>query len=247
MIGGSLGVAVTGAIFQGAVGTANFADGQRRRTSSTRSATAMARLRRRRPRRRRLRGVDDPRRGVDRDRAADRLAAARGRRPRRRGAAGEPSAEPHRARRQPTRLEQVEAGQSRGREVERGSVSTVTRRAAIVSRFDSSTALGAPGQGVRTTAATSSPARPRRLDRQQGVVDRPQPGRGGDHQRQAEVDREVADQVAGRERHEQAADALADERRRRPPPPRAPPRSRRAGSISSPASSAARCGEAGGP
>ena len=64
---------------------------------------------------------------------------------------------------------------------------------------------------MSTTTADLEPRRPRRLDRQQRVVDRAEPGRGGDRQRQPEVDREVADQVAGGERHEQAADALADQ------------------------------------
>ena len=50
------------------------------------------------------------------------------------------------------------------------------------------------------------------LDRQQGVVDRAEAGRGGDDHGVAEVGGQVADQVAGRERHQQAADPLADDR-----------------------------------
>ena len=57
------------------------------------------------------------------------------------------------------------------------------------------------------------------LDRQQRVVDRAEARGGGDHQRVAEIDREVADQIGGRLRriatiaagHQQAADALADQ------------------------------------
>ena len=89
--------------------------------------------------------------------------------------------------------------------------------------------LGCAGHGVSTTARTSSPPRGR-LERQQRVVDRPQAGPRGDDDRQAEVDGEVADRVAERERHEQPADALGDHdvgaqaaRARRPAPPaRAP-------------------------
>jgi hypothetical protein len=43
------------------------------------------------------------------------------------------------------------------------------------------------------------------------VVDRSQPGQGGDRQRQSEVGRQVANQVIARERNEQAAHPLADE------------------------------------
>jgi len=50
----------------------------------------------------------------------------------------------------------------------------------------------------------------RRLDREQGMVDGPQPGPRGDHYRPAEVEREVADRVAEGERDEQPADALRD-------------------------------------
>ena len=57
MVGGSLGVAVTGAIFQGAVGTANFADGEpaglRRRAQQAMAVSAAVAARRRRRRRRR--------------------------------------------------------------------------------------------------------------------------------------------------------------------------------------------------
>ena len=65
---------------------------------------------------------------------------------------------------------------------------------------------------MRTTAATSRPAA-----RAASIVSSvwlivPRPGEAAIDQREAEVDGEVADQVAGRERHEQAADALADQR-----------------------------------
>ena len=85
-------------------------------------------------------------------------------------------------------------------------------RAAIVSRLDSSTGPGASGHGVRTTAAIAESGRPRCLDRQQRVVDRPQARRGGDDDRQRQLGGEVPDQVSGGERHEQAADPLADKR-----------------------------------
>ena len=60
MVGGSLGVAVTGAIFQGAVGTANFAD-RRPAGLRRRAQPGDGRLRRRRPRRRGVRRRRDPR------------------------------------------------------------------------------------------------------------------------------------------------------------------------------------------
>ena len=85
------------------------------------------------------------------------------------------------------------------------------------------------------------------LERQQGVVDRPQAGAGDDDQRVAEVGGEVADQVGGGERDEEAADALADEHVGALGRGRARACRRRSGSISSPASAAARWGEAGGP
>ena len=60
----------------------------------------------------------------------------------------------------------------------RASVSTRTApRRSIASRFERSTAPGSSGQGVSTTAADLEPGRPHRLDRQQGVVDRPEPRR----------------------------------------------------------------------
>ena len=107
-----------------------------------------------------------------------------------------------------------------------------------VARLEISIGSGSAGQGVITTPDNRQPRGPGGLDRQQRVVDRAQAGAGRDHERQAEVDREVAHEVARRDRHEQAADALRDQhagRRRR----RARPRRSRAGSIVSPASSAA--------
>ena len=83
--------------------------------------------------------------------------------------------------------------------------------AAIVSRLELSTRLGAAGQGVSTTRRTSSPAA-----RADSIVSRvwlivPSPGRRGDRQRQPQVASEVEDQVLAGQRHQQAADPLADE------------------------------------
>ena len=88
---------------------------------------------------------------------------------------------------------------------------------------------------------------PRGLDGQQGVVDRAEAGAGRDHDRKAQVHGQVAHRVAARERHQQAADALADQHVRSPgrapahAPRAAPGRSARA------ASSAAQCGDTAGP
>ena len=134
------------------------------------------------------------------------------------------------------------AGQRSGSdEVDRhGSVSTLTSPSrSIVSRFDASTVGGSVGPRREHDRGDLEPDRPRRLDRQQGVVDRPQAGRGGDHHRQPQLPGEVAHQVAERQRDQQAADALADQdvgaspRRPRRRASSAP------GSIRSPASSAA--------
>jgi len=62
--------------------------------------------------------------------------------------------------------------------------------------------LGCDGHGVSTTA--------RGLDGEQRVVDRPQARTRCDHDRPAEVDREVADRVAEGERDQQAAHSLGD-------------------------------------
>ncbi len=72
-------------------------------------------------------------------------------------------------------------------------------------------AAGSSGHGVRTTWATSRPAARTASTRQQGVVDRSQLGIRDDDDRQPDVASEVADQVVEPERHEEAADALADE------------------------------------
>ena len=53
-----------------------------------------------------------------------------------------------------------------------------------MSRFERSIGVGLVGQGVITTAATRQAGRARRLDREQRVVDRAEPGARGDHQRQ---------------------------------------------------------------
>ena len=82
---------------------------------------------------------------------------------------------------------------------------------AIASRLERCTASGSSGHGVRTTPSTRSPARARRLDRQQRVVDRAEARAGDDHERQAEVERVVAHEVAAGERDEQPAGALADD------------------------------------
>jgi hypothetical protein len=78
-----------------------------------------------------------------------------------------------------------------------------------VGALDRGRLLGPGGEDDRSDVEAR---RPRRLERQQRVVDRAQAGRGGDDERQAERKREVAHQAAGRQRHEQAADALADQR-----------------------------------
>ena len=116
-----------------------------------------------------------------------------------------------------------------------------------VARFDSS--IGARPRRPRGhhDAGDLEPDGPRRLDREQRVVDRAEAGARGHDQRQAEVAREVAHEVAGRDRHEQPADALADEHVGAARPAARAAASSRAGSIVSPASSAAKCGESGGP
>ena len=130
----------------------------------------------------------------------------------------------------------------------RGRVWTSTSpSAAIVSRLerlDLGRLVGPGGEDDRGDLEAGGAGR---LDRQQRVVDRAEAGRGGDDQRVAEVDREVADQVV----------AAASGTSRPPTPsqtsasaPAAAARatsSSRSGSISSPAIAAARCGEAGGP
>ena len=105
--------------------------------------------------------------------------------------------------------------------------------------------LGRPG--VEDHRRDLEPRAADRLDREQRVVDRPQARRGDHHHRQCQVPGEVPHQVIGGERHEEAAHSLADQevrvlgRRQRRAAQYGP------GSISSPASSAARWGETGGP
>ena len=153
------------------------------------------------------------------------------------------------------RLERVsrEVGQPRpglrGARSSGGRVSTVD----LAERFDRlavrllDRGSARSGQGVSTTAATSRPAA-----RAASIVSSvwlivPRPGEAAIDQRQPEVDREVADQVVAAERDQQAADPLADEDVGAAGRRGAAAASRRSGSISSPASAAARCGEAGGP
>ena len=68
----------------------------------------------------------------------------------------------------------------------------------IVSRFERSIALGLVGPRRQDDAATSRPRRARRLERQQRVVDRAQPGRAATTSGRPELDREVAHRVAAR-------------------------------------------------
>ena len=70
--------------------------------------------------------------------------------------------------------------------------------------------LGCGGHGVSTTARTSRPAARAASTVSSEWLMVPRPGPRGHHHRPAEVDREVADRVAERERHEQPAHALAD-------------------------------------
>ncbi len=103
--------------------------------------------------------------------------------------------------------------------------------AATVSRLDTSIGAGLRRPRRHHDPGHASPDGARRLDGEQRVVDRAEAGAGRDHERQPEVDREVAHRVAGRERHQQAADALAHHEPARPPgraPPAAP------GSIAGP-------------
>ena len=55
------------------------------------------------------------------------------------------------------------------------------------------------------------PRCPHRLDREQGVVDRPETRRGHHHYGQPAVASEVPHQVVGTQRDEKSADALAHE------------------------------------
>ena len=70
--------------------------------------------------------------------------------------------------------------------------------------------VGSAGQGVRTTPATCRPRSAGGLERQQRVVDRPEARASGDHEREREVDRELAYVVAVSERDQQSADPLDD-------------------------------------
>ena len=120
--------------------------------------------------------------------------------------------------------------EARRRRDERG---TSPSRAAIVSRLDSSIAARSRGPRGEDDGCDLEAGGAGGLDRQQGVVDRAQTGRRGDDQRQRQVDGEVAHRVAEGERDEQPADPLADERvgtvrrPRGPPPAAAPARSPR--------------------
>ena len=192
MVGGSLGIAVSGAIFQGAAGSSFETAGPsavRRRPQQRDAVSAAVTLVGRRDRRRR-----DPRQAE-----ADQHRGGRGR--------GQPRRSELAARRRASRGQVLGAARSR-----RGSVSTSTSpSAAIVSRFDSSIArrlLRPRGEDDRCDLEAGGS---RCLDRQQGVVDRAEAGSGGDDQRQPEVASEVAHEVIAGQRHEQPADALADQ------------------------------------
>ena len=97
----------------------------------------------------------------------------------------------------------------------RSIVASVSTRTApsrsIASRLERSTADGSSGQGVRTTAATSSPTARAASTVSSVWLIVPRPGGGGDHDRQRQLASEVAHQVAERQRDQQPADALADE------------------------------------
>ena len=72
-------------------------------------------------------------------------------------------------------------------------------------------ARSSSGQGVITTPTGSRPAARAASSVSSVWLIVPSAGARGDHERQVEVEGQVADQVAGRERHEQPADALADQ------------------------------------
>ena len=172
MVGGSLGVAVTGAIFQGSVG-ADFSAATPAGSSSTRWRQAM---------------------GVSAAVTVGRCGGRRARDPirpqarpvaQRRGCGGGGKSRWRAARRsRPAERAQPRpiAGQPFGsREVERRQrldLDVAERRDRLAVRR--STAVGASGQGVSTTTATVEPGRPRGLEREQGVVDRAEAGRRGD-------------------------------------------------------------------
>ena len=87
---------------------------------------------------------------------------------------------------------------------------------------------------------------PHRLEGEQGVVDRAEARARRDHDREPEVAGEVADQVIVGQRHEEAPTPSATSTS--PCAAAARARARRwSGSIGSPRSSAPRCGETGGP
>ena len=99
----------------------------------------------------------------------------------------------------------------RARSISASVATSTSPSAAIASGFERSTSPGSAGHGLRTTSRDLEADGAHRLDGQQRVVDRPEPGRGDDDDREAEVAGEVADQVAERQRDEESADALADE------------------------------------
>ena len=84
-----------------------------------------------------------------------------------------------------------------------------------MSRFESSIGLGSSGHGVMTTPATVSPPARAASTVSSVWLIVPRPGRAAITTGRREVERQVAHEVAGRERHHQAADALADQQRRR--------------------------------
>ena len=89
------------------------------------------------------------------------------------------------------------------------------RGAAIVSRFELSIGPGSSGQGVSTTQATSRPTARAASSVSSVWLIVPRPGGAATTSGSPSSSGEVADQVAGGQRHQQPADPLADERRRR--------------------------------
>ena len=175
MVGGSLGVAVTGAIFQGSVGTADFADASPQQFVDA-LGNGDGRLRRGRAGRRRGRRGRDPRQAQ----GGSRRGGRGGGQPRRRGVAAREAVAVERRRLR--RWREARPARRGSAEVEAaGSVSTSTSpRAAIVSRLELSTRLGCVRPGREHDDRDLEAGGARRLDRQQRVVDRAEPGRGGD-------------------------------------------------------------------
>ena len=198
MVGGSLGVAVTGAIFQSSVGAdfssatpQEFVDALSTAMGVSAAVTAVGGV------------VGALVIRTDRKIAEVPIEVAEAEASPGRRAARRP--QPERAQAVPS------AGQARVAQIERGSVSTLTAPRRRSSPGSTPRPRRGVGPGSEDDHRHLEAGAPRGLQRQQGVVDRAETGRGGDDQGQAEVDREVADRIALGERHQQAADPLADE------------------------------------